>query len=302
VATYREIWRGNEWISEIKTGRVEPIAYKTADGTSLSGWLLLPPGYTPGVKLPVVTIVYPGTMYSTAPPSSVSPLRADFEHPQLFAALGYAVLLPSMPEPKDPTDSHKLTLLGEGVLPAVDAVIALGFADPDRIAIVGQSHGGFATLGLITQTKRFRSAIASAAYSDLTSLYGTFYGQYRYGDAGPPQKGQVLRMLQFEKGALGMAGSPWAEPDRYRNNSAVFGAAKVETPVMLIHGDSDFVPVQQAEEFFTALYRQDKRALFVRYQGEGHTISSRANVLDLWGRIESWLSETFSEVTCAYDD
>jgi dipeptidyl aminopeptidase/acylaminoacyl peptidase len=63
---------------------------------------------------------------------------------------------------------------------------------------------------------------------------------------------------------------------------------------MLIHGDLDFIPIQQAEEFFTALYRQDKRARFVRYQGEWHTISNRVNVLDLWVRIAEWLSETMA--------
>jgi dipeptidyl aminopeptidase/acylaminoacyl peptidase len=61
---------------------------------------------------------------------------------------------------------------------------------------------------------------------------------------------------------------------------------------MLIHGDSDFVPVQEPEEFFTALYRQDKRALFVRYAGEWHTISNRDSVLDMWKRIADWLAET----------
>lgn len=126
------------------------------------------------------------------------------------------------------------------------------------------------------------------------SLYGTFYGQYRYGDAGAPQSGQLLRMLQFEKGHLALGGPPWVEADRYRANSAVLSADKVETPVMLVHGDLDFIPIQQAEEFFTALYRQDKRAVFVRYQGEWHTISNRANVLDLWRRIADWLSETMA--------
>ena len=61
---------------------------------------------------------------------------------------------------------------------------------------------------------------------------------------------------------------------------------------MLIHGDLDFIPIQQAEEFFTALYRQDKRAVLVRYQGEWHTIANRPNVLDLWQRIGAWLKET----------
>ena len=289
-----QIWRANEWMREIKTGRVESITYTAADGTPLTAWLLLPPDYRPGAKLPVITVVYPGKMYGSAEPSSFSPYQTDFEHPQLFAALGYAVLLPSMPTPKNPVDSHALAPLSSGVLPALDAVIARGIADADRIAVIGQSDGAFATLGMITQTTRFRSAIASAGFSDFVSLYGTFYGQYRYGDAGPAQKGQVFRMLQLEKGALGLVGPPWVEPDRYRANSAILRADKVETPLMLVHGDLDFIPIQQAEEFFTALYRQDKRAVFVRYQGEWHTISNRANVLDLWRRIADWLSETMA--------
>lgn len=289
-----EIWRANEWIKEIKRGGVEAISYVTTDGKPLTAWLLLPPDYEPGIKLPVITIVYPGTVYGATEPSSLSAYRTDFEHPQLFASLGYGVLLPSMPPPKDPMDSHALGSLASGVLPALDAVVARGFADPDRIALLGQSAGGFATLGLITQTTRFRTAIASAGYSDLVSLYGTFYGQYRYGDAGLPQKGQVLRMLQMEKGFMGLGKPPWLEADRYRDNSSILLADKVQTPLMLVHGDLDFVPIQQAEEFFSALYRQDKRAEFVRYRGEWHTISNRANVLDLWKRVTDWLFETMS--------
>lgn len=147
-------------------------------------------------------------------------------------------------------------------------------------------------MGLITQTSRFRTAIASASYSNLTSLYGSFYGQYRYGDAGSPQRAQVLRMLQFERGFYGADAPPWEQPERYRVNSPIWRVADVQTPLMLVHGDRDFVPIQQAEEFFTALYRQDKRVRFVRYAGEGHTITSRANVLDLWQRLTAWLEET----------
>jgi len=289
-----EIWRANEWVSDLALGAAEPIKYTAIDGTPLTAWLLLPPNYVKGMKVPVVTIIYPGQVYGATPPSDFSPLQSGFEHPQLFAALGYAVLLPSMPAAKDPTESHSLQRLPIGVLPALDAVIAQGIADPDRIAVLGQSDGGFAVLGLITQTTRFRSAIASAGFSDFVSLYGTFYGQYRYGDAGRPETGQVLRMLQLEKGADGMDGPPWAQADRYRENSAVFQANKITTPLMLVHGDLDFIPIQQAEEFFTALYRQDKRASLVRYQGEGHTIANRANVLDLWHRIADWLTETMA--------
>jgi dipeptidyl aminopeptidase/acylaminoacyl peptidase len=196
--------------------------------------------------------------------------------------------------PPEKNQSDKLKRLPAGVLPAIEAVVSQGIADPDRVAVIGQSDGGFATLGLITQTNRFRSAIESAGFSDLVSLYGTFYGQYRYGDAGPPEKGLVLRMLQMEKGYAGLGGPPWVNADVYRAGSAVLSADKVETPLMLIHGDLDFIPIQQDEEFFTALLRQDKRAVFLRYQGEWHTISNRANVLDLWKRVTDWLAATMA--------
>jgi dipeptidyl aminopeptidase/acylaminoacyl peptidase len=288
-----EIWHANEWVKEIKTGSAESIPYKTADGTALTAWLLLPPDYSAGTKVPMVTIVYPGLVYEATQPSDFSLYDAYFwGHPQLFAALGYAVLLPSMPPEKNQSD--KLKLLPAGVVPAIEAVVSLGIADPDRVAVIGQSDGGFATLGLITQTNRFRSAIESAGFSDLVSLYGTFYGQYRYGDAGPPEKGQVLRMLQMEKGYAGLGGPPWVNADVYRAGSAVLSADKVETPLMLIHGDLDFIPIQQDEEFFTALLRQDKRAVLLRYQGEWHTISNRANVLDLWKRVTDWLAATMA--------
>lgn len=66
------------------------------------------------------------------------------------------------------------------------------------------------------------------------------------------------------------------------------------TPLLLVHGDLDFIPIQQSEKFFTAIYRQDRRAVFIRYQGEWHTVANRANVLDLWGRIADWLTETLA--------
>jgi dipeptidyl aminopeptidase/acylaminoacyl peptidase len=99
-------------------------------------------------------------------------------------------------------------------------------------------------------------------------------------------------MLQMERGVFRLGGPPQEQLERFRSGSPIVAANKVQTPLMLVHGELDFVPVQQAEEFFTALYRQDKRARLVRYQGEMHTIAGRANVLDLWKQIAAWLHET----------
>ena len=286
------VWTGNTWIRTLAFGRAEPMAYRSTTGAALTGWVLFPPGHVAGRPLPVVTIVYPGTVYRDRVPYSVDPFAADFEAPQLFAARGFAVALPSMPDGDNPLQTHALDALANGVVPFVDLLVERGIADPRRIAVLGQSAGGWSTLGLIGRTDRFRTAIASGSYSDLVSLYGTFYGQYRYGDAGSAQRAQLLRMLQFERGYYGAEAPPWEQPERYRVNSPLWSAPSVQTPLLLVHGDQDFIPIQQAEEFFTALYRQDKRVQLARYAGEGHTISARGNVLDLWRRFEAWLRET----------
>jgi hypothetical protein len=286
------LWTGNRWVGSIVAGRAERISYRSTAGAPLNGWLLYPPGHVPGRRIPIVTLVYPGNVWSERVPLRFGILNADFEHPQLLAALGYGVLLPSMPEPALPMQSRALDSLTAGVLPLLDTVVARGIADSARIAVLGQSAGGYATIGLTTGTGRFRSAMASGSYADLASLYGTFYGEWRHGDGGNPIRAQLLRMLQFERGYFGAGSPPWEAPERYRDNSPLQDIARVTTPLLLIQGDADFIPVQQAEAVFTALYRQDKRVRLVRYAGEGHTITARANVLDLWQRIESWLRET----------
>ena len=289
------IWHGNAWARQIATGRAEAIAYTSTSGKPLTGWLLYPPNHSNTRKLPIVTMVYPGRTYGARVPASLDILDDNFEHPQLFAAMGYGVLLASLPVSDEGRQASSFDELTSGVLPLVDTIIARGIADSARIAVLGQSSGGYAVLGIVTQTTRFRSAIASAAYSDAASDYGTFYGEYRHGDGGSPQRAQILRMLQYERGVFGAPGPPWEHPEWYRANSPLSYASRVRTPVMLIKGEADFVSLQSAEQFFTALYRQDKRVVLVRYAGEGHTIAARANVLDLWRRFEAWLRETMPE-------
>ena len=95
----------------------------------------------------------------------------------------------------------------------------------------------------------------------------------------------------MESGQIRMGNPPWKDLGRYLRNSPIFSDERVQTPLLIIQGDLDFVGIEQGEEFFTALYRQGKRAEFVRYWGEGHVIQQPDNVRDMWKRIFAWFEQ-----------
>jgi len=141
----------------------------------------LPSGYHPGRRYPLITEVYPGRVLKTLLVAKT--LFEDYPLSlALFAAHGYAVLLPSMPlqTPKVGTPNDVYPQLTKGVLPAVDKVIEMGIADPERLAVIGQSYGSYGVYNLITQTDRFKAAAALAGPSNLISEYGQFEALERY--------------------------------------------------------------------------------------------------------------------------
>jgi acetyl esterase/lipase len=175
----------------------------------------------------------------------------------------------------------------KGVLPAIDKAIAMGFVDPGRLAVAGHSYGGYSSYSLITQTNRFKAAIAMAGFCNLVSLYGSLDARFRHEDA--TARDRLLHMVFSEAGQFRLGGPPYQDLDRYIRNSPITYTSRVTTPVMIVQGDMDYVPIQQGEEFYTAMFRQNKPASFVRYWGEGHILQSPPNILDLWERIFQWL-------------
>lgn len=265
------------------------LQYTSLDGEALQGWLLLPVGYEQGRRYPLITSVYAGAVYSQVPPSSAELGRSlNLYSPQIWAARGYAVLLPSMPLNAWGKTDDPMLKLPNGVLPAVDAAVAMGVADPRRLFVMGGSFGGFSTYGLLTQTRRFAGGVSLAGLSNLISLYGQFDARMRY--TSEPQEA-LAQMQLIESGQIAMGSPPWQDLNRYLRNSPLFAVDRVETPLMIVQGDMDYVALQQGEEFFNALYRQGKRARFVRYWGEGHAIRSPANARDLVERIHAWFDE-----------
>jgi dipeptidyl aminopeptidase/acylaminoacyl peptidase len=282
----------DSWAHEIIKGDTRPFTYTSANGDPLVGCLILPPDYTPGRHYPLLTWIYAGETQSKdcqrAKGFSTPGMRHASLNMQLVAARGYAVILPSMPvKPSDHADDI-LRSLADGVLPVVDEVIKEGVADPNRVFVAGHSFGGFSTYGLVTQTNRFKAAVAMAGFTDLISLYGTVDPRYRYSEK---LRSMFYGMDMLENSQGAMREPPWMDSERYIRGSPIHYVQQVKTPLLMIHGDKDFVPLDQAEEFFSSLYRQGKAAQLVRYWGEGHLIESPANLRDMWSRVFAWLDE-----------
>jgi dipeptidyl aminopeptidase/acylaminoacyl peptidase len=282
----------NTYWRDIEEGEVRQIAYRSLDGEELKGWVILPVGYQEGRQYPMVTWAYAGRIYGDTRPSITRVNVPDSAFSlQLLAARGYAVLLPSMPLSPMGQASDPHLELPRGILPAVDRAVEMGIADDSRQGILGHSYGGYTVYSLITQTHRFRAAIAVSGFSDLASRYGIFDPRCRYGDFIPPQPMQIFWMYYFENGQGRMGNPPWKDRDRYLRNSPLTYVEHVKTPLMIIQGDHDYVAIEQGEAFFSALYRQGKPVRFVRYAGEGHLIEGRANVLDMWARMYEWFDQ-----------
>lgn len=248
-------------------------------------WLLLPPDHEPGQRHPLLVYFYPDTAYSEQAPA-VDLRDVLFNNPNIPAAKGYAVLMASMKISSYGQPGNPMTEMHEQLVRAAQNAVEAGYADPDRWALMGQSYGGYGTNSVITQTNAFRAAIASASISNLTSAYATSINHATELDSS-----FAISAMLAETGQFRMGGAPWADAERYVRNSPVFFADRVNTPLLLIHGENDGISSVEAEQMFHALLRQNKDAAFLRYWGEGHRIESPANIRDLWERVIPWLDE-----------
>jgi dipeptidyl aminopeptidase/acylaminoacyl peptidase len=208
---------------------------------------------------------------------------------QLLAGLGYAVLTPALPGTGPDGPSAHLT---DSILATLDAALAQNpELDGDRVGYVGHSFGGFTGLVLAAETRRIRSFVILSAPSNLASEWGSFGSFLREN----PEFGhtRLRRNVGWgETGQGGLGGPPWDRPEAYTDNSPLFRADRIASPVLMIHGDSDFVGVNEAETMFTALWRQNKDVQLVTYWGEPHLFASPGTVRDLWVRLDAWFART----------
>jgi dipeptidyl aminopeptidase/acylaminoacyl peptidase len=248
------------------------VNYESTKGDRLQGALLLPANYEKGKKYPTVVHIY--ERLSGTKNHYLTPMTWESFSPAMYTSNGYAVFMPDI--------KYRLNDPGMSavwcVLPALEAAIATGIVDRERVGLQGHSWGGFQTAFLITQTTRFKAAVAGAPLTNLVSMYSSVYG--RTGTANQP----IFESSQgrFTAGYCDLL-------DAYLRNSPVIHAKNVKTPLLLLHNDKDgAVDFNQGIEYFNTLRRLNKPVVLLQYKGESHGLVKPANQQDYCMRMREF--------------
>jgi len=279
-STYREfpdLWTGasmaattrisnaNPQDGEYPRGTVELVSWRNTDGVPLRGLLYKPEGFDPARQYPMVVYYY--EKLTDGLHNYVAPTGRNVVNPMVYNSLGYLVFEPDIVY----TDGEPGPSAAKAIIPGVQALVAKGFVDPQRIGITGQSWGGYQTAYLITVSNMFAAAVPNATVVNMTSAYG-----------GIRWQSGLARTFQYEHTQSRIGGSLWQYPERFIANSPLFTLDKVTTPVLFMANDNDgAVPWYQGIEFYVAMRRLQKEAYMVVYNGDEHNPTKRANQKDI---------------------
>jgi dipeptidyl aminopeptidase/acylaminoacyl peptidase len=255
----------------------------------LENCILLPPDYQKGHAVPLIVEVYPGAPSLCG---DMDPTRSgmDVYSPYLWAAEGIAYVRLALPTELIRTEDGPIAAMPALVEAGVNALVEQGYADPDQIVLHGLSQGGISALYVAAKTDLFAGVIAQNSWSDLISHY--FGPAGIFADFSVDGLGAQFRRYESRAGsAFGLGQTPFDDPEIYYRNSPVLLASDIECPVMLIHSDMDAFDDSQFDEMYAALARQGKDVRYVLYRGEGHVLSSPANIRDMWRRKLEFLGE-----------
>jgi dipeptidyl aminopeptidase/acylaminoacyl peptidase len=273
--TLRDLTKQTEaFLKDLKLAKVEETKFKSADGTEIHGFIVNPVDSPAGSKPP-------GLLRPHGGPQSQYGAEFQFEA-QLFAANGYAVILPN---PRGSTGRGEQFAMGiyadwghrdvEDDLAAVDDAVARGLADPDRLGVGGWSYGGMSTNYLIATTNRFKAATSGASISNVMAGYGT---------------DQYIRDYENELGV------PWKNGETWTRISYPFlHADKIKTPTLFLCGEADFnVPLLNSEQMYQALRSQGIPTELVIYPGQNHGLRKPSYIIDRYKRYLDWYAKWMS--------
>ena len=254
-------------------GKSESVSWRS-DKFRVQGWLMQPKGYDPAKRYPLIVLVHggPGSAV-TASWGSYGGLNAA-----AFSALGYFVLQPnprgSFGQGEEFTQANRKDF-GYGdlrdILAGVDGALKHYPVDPDRVGITGWSYGGFMTMFAVTQTNRFKAAVAGAGISNWQSYYG---------------ENSIDQWMTPFFGA-----TVYDDPAVYAKSSAINYIKNATTPTLVVVGDRDGeCPAPQSFEFWHALRGRGVATQLVVYPNEGHGFTDPAHRLDVMERAAEWFA------------
>jgi dipeptidyl aminopeptidase/acylaminoacyl peptidase len=245
-----------------------------SDGFHVQGWLMLPKDYDPAKKYPLIVQVHGGPASAVVAHWGGRGLNAT-----AFSALGYFVLQPnprgSYGQGEEFTQANRKDF-GYGdlrdILAGVDTVLAKYPVDPKRVGLTGWSYGGFMSMFAVTQTQRFKAAVAGAGISNWQSYYG---------------ENSIDQWMIPYFGA-----SVYDDPAVYAKSSAIGYIKQVKTPTLVVVGDRDGeCPAPQSFEFWHALRDEHVPTQLVVYPNEGHGFVDPAHTRDVMYRAVEWFAQ-----------
>jgi len=281
-----DLWvTGNLWKTQSQLSRINPqmknylwgtaelVSWKSFDSVDLQGVLYKPENFDPEKKYPMIVYFYErhsDELYRFfAPAPSRSTVNISF-----FCSRGYLVFLPDI----NYVDGHPGRSAYNSIVSGVEALCLNPWVDRAHIGIQGQSWGGYQTAYLVTQTDMFAAAGAGAPVANMTSAYG-----------GIRWSTGINRQMQYERQQSRIGKTLWDGLDLYIENSPLFFADRVKTPILIMHNDNDgAVPWYQGIEYFTALKRLGKVVYMLQYNGEEHNLLERRNAKDLSIRLQQF--------------
>ncbi|MDT9600109.1 S9 family peptidase [Sphingosinicella rhizophila] len=273
----------NPELANLALGDVEEISWKSRDGLRIPGLLIKPLGYQSGKKYKLLVDIHGGPVGGVALRGNI--LKSTPLEWQMWAAKGYAVLVPdyrgsTVPgwgpvlKARENQDYNARDM--DDVMSGVDHVIALGIADPDKLAVIGHSAGSILTNWIVTHSGRFKVAVSYEGWVDMYHGYGS----------GLRVGGNSIAEWMYK-------GKPWEVPENYRKNSASGFVKGVTTPTMFIAGDygggSGVENLYHHEFMYSAWRQQNVDTQLLIYRGEGHVIQQPENQRDMMTRILDWI-------------
>jgi dipeptidyl aminopeptidase/acylaminoacyl peptidase len=260
----KKVSDANPQQAQMLWGTDEMVSFENVDGVPLKGILYKPANFDSTKKYPMIVYLYEKLSQNIN--HFVDPKPMDSINISYYVSNGYLVFTPDIVYQTGYPGQSALKC----VMAGVNAVTAKGFVDEKNIGIQGHSWGGYQIAYMVTQTNRFKAAEDGAPVANMISAYDGI----RWGPGRP-------RQFQYEHTQSRIGGTPWEYPLRFIENSPIFMADKIQTPLLIIANDADdAVPWYQGIEFFLALRRLGKEAYMFTYNGEPHHLRRRPNQKD----------------------